>query len=641
MRHFQAGTMVGPYRIEGVLGRGGMATVYLATHESVGRPAALKLLDPQLAARDEFVRRFRREGRLQASLEHPHVVAVYETVETDDGLFIAMQLVRGPTLATLIAGGALAAVRAIALLEQIASAIDAAHAAGVVHRDVKPRNVLVAEGDQAYLADFGLTTLGDETGVTATGDVLGTVAYLAPEVIRGEAASPASDRYAFAAMAFECLTGSVVFPRPTQAAQLYAHTTEPVPRISVRRPELPEALDAVFERALAKVPEARPGSATEIVAAIRQAIGDELLARLGPPAPLRELNEDSAGSTLSPIPPLTAGVAPPDAHDGHPSGSGPRSRRVLVAAAVVVAAVAGTVAGAVAFGGDDDKRPQAVIPPVLPGASVLGSDLRQAGRTQDCTGGPVRPVSPACSILQTRLPEGVLVVPRNGVVRRWAVRSAVGELQLQVVRSRDGESFYQIAFSRSGFVADGQVHAFATDLAVEAGDLLSVHVVSGSGVGMRPVAGAAVSRWSPRLRGVPAKPNASGPAGELLLRVEYVPGGKQRIPRQIKGAAAAGLEPGKVVKRTRAKAPGLRPIDLLVVEVDGAYAVDLFHGKRRLARQTLPDFLAGAGEIVEFGTHVNEGDPNVELGLEYQRLDSTVRLSHYMLAVPREFEFIF
>ena len=266
--------MVGPYRVDGMLGRGGMATVYEATHESIGRPTALKLLDARLGMREDFVRRFRREGRMQASLEHPHVVAVYEVVESEDGLFIAMQLVRGPTLAALIAAGALTAQRALALLAQIADAIDAAHAAGLVHRDIKPRNVLVGEGDHAYLADFGLTTLGDDTGVTVTGDVLGTVAYLAPEVIRGEPASAASDRYAFAALAFECLTGSVVFPRPTQAAQLYAHTTEPAPRISVRRPELPGAVDALFERALAKDPSDRPASATELVAAIRHAVGD-------------------------------------------------------------------------------------------------------------------------------------------------------------------------------------------------------------------------------------------------------------------------------------------------------------------------------------------------------------------------------
>ena len=346
MRFLATGSMVGPYRIDGMLGRGGMATVYAATHESLGRAAALKLLDPRLATREDFVRRFGREGRMQASLEHPHVVAVYETVEAEEGLFIAMQLVRGPTLATLIAGGALTAARALALLHQVADAIDAAHVAGLVHRDIKPQNVLVADGDHAYLADFGLTTLGDETGLTVTGDVLGTVAYLAPEVIRGDTATAASDRYAFAALAFECLTGSVLFPRPTQAAQLYAHTTEPAPRISTRRADLPEKLDAVFERALAKSPADRPGSASGIVRAVRAALGDELIAVLEPPVPLRSPDLDAAGSTASAaVPIVAAGASAP--------GTERSSKRPLglVLAAILAAGLGGARRGGRALGG--------------------------------------------------------------------------------------------------------------------------------------------------------------------------------------------------------------------------------------------------------------------------------------------------
>ena len=656
MRYLAAGTMIGPYRIDGMLGRGGMATVYLATHESIGRPAALKLLDARLGAREDFARRFEREGRLQASLEHPHVVAVYETVESDDGLFIAMQLVRGPTLATLIAGGALTAARALALLDQVAAAIGAAHEAGLVHRDVKPRNVLVGDADHAYLADFGLTTHGDETGVTVTGDVLGTVAYLAPEVIRGEPATAAADRYSFAALAFECLTGSVVFPRPTQAAQLYAHTTEPVPRISVRRGELPPALDAVFERALAKAPGDRPDSAAQLVAAIRAAMGDELVASLGPPAPLRALAAGEADSTLSPVEPVApaapaapaapvaaaAAVAPAGLPaDGSPPRTGARGR-MLVAAMVLAAAIGGAVLGAAAFGGDDAGAPDATIPPLLAGATALGSDLAHAGRTSDCAGGPVRPASPDCSIAQARLPGRVVVVPRDGAVRRWAVRSAVGELQLQLLRPGDGGSYRQLAVSRSEFVADAQVHAFPADLAVEAGDVLSLHVVSGAGVGVRPVAGATTSRWLPRLRGVDMPPER-GPGrldGELLLRVEYVPGAAQTRPAQVTGAAAARLAPGTLVERKRARPPGLRPFDLRVVDTGTVFALDLFFDERRIARLPLPDFPSGVGKVVAFDTFVNEGDPNVEVSLEYQRLDSSRRLSHYILAYARELEYI-
>src|SRR3954470_9724529 len=245
-----------------------MATVYEATDESVGRSIALKLLGPELASDPEFVQRFRREGRLHASLTHSHVVAIYEAGESECGLFLAMRLVRGPTLAALLVDGSLGGERALGLLGQIAGALDAAHAAGLVHRDVKPSNVLVGASDHGYLADFGLTKLGGSTAVTVTGQLVGTLAYLAPEVIRGEPATPASDCYSFAAMLFECLSGSVVFPRTSHAAVLFAHTSEPPPHISRRRDELPEALDEVFARALAKAPGERQPTAGAIVRAV-------------------------------------------------------------------------------------------------------------------------------------------------------------------------------------------------------------------------------------------------------------------------------------------------------------------------------------------------------------------------------------
>jgi serine/threonine protein kinase len=202
----RAGTVVGGYLIEGVLGRGGMATVYSARHGEHGRRVALKVLAGDRYDDPEFIARFRREGRLQASIEHPHVITIFEAGESEHGLFLAMRLVSGSALATLMHERALDARRALALLRQVADALDVAHAGGLVHRDVKPQNVLVGDSDDAYLGDFGLTTLGGADGVTATGKLVGTISYLAPEVIRGAEAVPASDRYAFAAMAFECLT---------------------------------------------------------------------------------------------------------------------------------------------------------------------------------------------------------------------------------------------------------------------------------------------------------------------------------------------------------------------------------------------------------------------------------------------------
>ena len=251
--------MVGPYRLGRLVGRGGVAVVYEATHASLGRTVALKLMSPDLAD-PGFVERFRNEGRMQAALDHPNVVTVYEAGTSAEGPYLAMKLVRGTTLTRLIDDGVLDAPRTLHIAGQVAEALDAAHALGIVHRDVKPRNVLVEDDDHAYLADFGLTRQGDATGLTATGSFMGTLSYAAPEVLRGAAAGPAADRYAFAAMLFECLTGTPVFPRSSQAALVYAHTNEPPPRVSGRREDAPPALDEALIAGLAKNPADRPAT---------------------------------------------------------------------------------------------------------------------------------------------------------------------------------------------------------------------------------------------------------------------------------------------------------------------------------------------------------------------------------------------
>ncbi len=318
----EIGAVLGGYRVERLLGRGGMGVVYEAVQVSLDRRVALKVLRSELADDDAFVDRIRREGSVQASLEHPHVLDVYEVGESPYGLFLAMRLVEGPTLAQLLRDGGLDAERALRVLGQVGDALDAAHEAGLLHRDVKPQNVLVAEDGNAFLADFGLSRAATDTA-TASRSTVGTVAYVAPEIIRGEAPTAASDRYAFAATVFHCLTGDVVFPRGSDVAVLYAHTSEPPPSISTRRPVLPQQLDRHFESALAKDPSQRPESARALVAAVREAIGGKEL-----PAP---------------------GVAPP-AGDRSPSpapeqarSDGGRGRRlaVLAATAVVAAALGG------------------------------------------------------------------------------------------------------------------------------------------------------------------------------------------------------------------------------------------------------------------------------------------------------------
>jgi Protein kinase domain len=266
-------TVVAGYRIDGTLGEGGMGTVYRATQLSLERVVALKVLTAELSADPGFRERFRREGLLQAALDHPHIVTVYEAGEAEGRLFLAMRMVEGPTLKDLIVRRQLDDRRALRLLTQVAEALDAAHVKGLIHRDVKPQNVLVGDGDHAYLADFGLTKGHDDAGMTETGQFVGTIDYISPEQARGERATARSDVYALTAVLCECLTGQVPFVRATEERVLLAHLSEPPPRLSEVRVDLPAAMDGVVARGMAKAPEDRPASAGELMLEARRALG--------------------------------------------------------------------------------------------------------------------------------------------------------------------------------------------------------------------------------------------------------------------------------------------------------------------------------------------------------------------------------
>ena len=263
----EVGSDFGPYRLEAVLGRGGMGMVYEATQLSLDRVVALKVVAPGLSADPGFRARFRREGPMQARIDHPHIVPVYEAGELEGHFFIAMRLVRGPTLKNMITARELDPRRSLRILRDVADALQTAHEHGLVHRDVKPSNVLVGRRDHAFLCDFGLTKLASSvTGsLTKTGHVVGTLDYIAPEQIRGQDASPASDVYAFAAVLYETLTGQVPFPRPSEAALLFAHVSDPPPKVSELRPDLPPEIDDVIAAGLAKLPSQRPASPLELV----------------------------------------------------------------------------------------------------------------------------------------------------------------------------------------------------------------------------------------------------------------------------------------------------------------------------------------------------------------------------------------
>ncbi|MGZ4187015.1 MAG: serine/threonine-protein kinase [Solirubrobacteraceae bacterium] len=269
----ETGTILAGYRIDGVLGDGGMGTVYRATQLSLRRPVALKVLAFELGNDPGFRARFEREGQVQAALDHDHIVSIYEAGQTEYGMFIAMRLIQGPTLKHLIFSGELDPRRTLRLLAQVAHALDAAHDAGLIHRDVKPQNILIDQGDHAYLADFGLIKAVDDHGpLTGTGQFIGTIDYVAPEQIQGDPATATSDCYALAGVLFECLTGQVPFLRPNEAATLHAHVVQPPPKLTEIRPDLPAELDDVIAHGMAKDPVARPATAVELIMEAQRAL---------------------------------------------------------------------------------------------------------------------------------------------------------------------------------------------------------------------------------------------------------------------------------------------------------------------------------------------------------------------------------
>jgi serine/threonine-protein kinase len=276
---FRPGSTVGGYLLEEQIGQGGMAVVFRALDERLKRTVALKILAPALAGDEAFRQRFIRESRTAASVDDPHIIPVYEAGDKDGVLFIAMRYVGGGDVRTLInRESPLDPSRVAAIVSPAASALDAAHAAGLVHRDVKPANMLLdvrpGRPDHVYLSDFGLskTALGS-TGLTHAGQVLGTVDYAAPEQLSGKQVDGRADQYALGCAAFEMLTGEPPFTRDQPLAVIYAHLSEPPPTISGQRPGLPAALDDVFKRVLAKDPQERYPTCTDFARALREASG--------------------------------------------------------------------------------------------------------------------------------------------------------------------------------------------------------------------------------------------------------------------------------------------------------------------------------------------------------------------------------
>jgi predicted ATPase len=272
----QVGSEVAGYRIDGLLGRGGMGMVYVAEHLLLGRKAALKTLLVELASDSDFKTRFIRESQMVAAIDHPNIIPIYDAGEIEGTAYIAMRFVPGRDLDVMIKQQKqLSAHETLSILDQAGAALDAAHVRGLVHRDIKPANILIEETtDRIYLTDFGIAKeAGASGGLTQPGFFLGTVDYAAPEQIEGQEIGPPADLYAFGCVLFECLSGRKPFVGPTDIAVVKAHVLDPPPSLTELRPDLPPEIDEVIRRALAKMEADRYGSCRELIEAAQMALG--------------------------------------------------------------------------------------------------------------------------------------------------------------------------------------------------------------------------------------------------------------------------------------------------------------------------------------------------------------------------------
>jgi protein kinase-like protein len=358
-------------RIEGVAGRGGMGVVYRATQLALDRLVALKVIAPDLALDRAFRARFQREARLAASIEHSNVLPVYEAGERDGVLFLTTRYVEGIDLRALLdRDGPLDPRRAAALLTPVAFALHAAHQRGLVHRDVKPANVLIAapgdaEHEHVYLTDFGIArgegAAAGEMTVTRTGVFVGTLDYMAPEQMTGARGNARSDIYSFGCMLFQTLSGRVPFPREQDVARMHAHLNEPFPTLLEVRPDVPPALDAVVQRACAKDPDDRYAGAAALAraleAAVKDGVPDTVAAEDAPPAAETVVSPPATTAVAAPEPtglpptrvaePQAAGEPPP----GPPPGRPGRRRGYLLPGLIGVIVVAVVVAVIALSGG--------------------------------------------------------------------------------------------------------------------------------------------------------------------------------------------------------------------------------------------------------------------------------------------------
>src|SRR3954470_4907696 len=359
------GGQLGSYLIESVIGRGGMSTVYRARHSRLGTAVALKVLADELGTDDAFRERFLREAKMAAGIDHPNVVPIFDTGMHDGALYMVMRYVAGGDLKALLrASGPLSPPDTLAILGPVARALDAAHRHGLVHRDVKPANILIqraADGEieHVYLSDFGITKhAGSVSGLTGTGALVGTVDYMAPEQIESGTVSARTDVYALGFVFYQCVTGRVPFDRDGDAAVLWAHVSDTIEPPSVASSAVPAALDGPIARAMAKDPADRYGGCRDFIDACTAALGAGagVATGMGTPTQVSAPTDPITPPPAEPPVPVAAAAA------ADPPGRPPSGERSWIArhgwiVALGVVLVAGAFAAGIALsgGGSDDK----------------------------------------------------------------------------------------------------------------------------------------------------------------------------------------------------------------------------------------------------------------------------------------------